>query len=902
MAEHELNKIVDDEGEVFNVRDSTKQPVADRATSWSGTPSDTKYPSEKLVKTSLDGKQNSLPTTGTASASYAINITGNAATASAAQSGSALETAINNKISKSGDTMTGRLTLGKPLSQVITGTGTAASTSGSTYYPAKWNFDLGIATPTAGDQLVIKLPVAGSDYGTYISTDNGTTYFPVACNVGTSRLTTRYPSGAYICVVFEAYVSGSSGSGQVNDIYPLAGGTARTNLTTGCWRVINDYDSGNTICQIRTENGRFYAGSTGCKPYALVCLDKAGKYSMLVSSGSGTGTSKTINTAGKFKLNPVILYYSANNTTAANALVSSTYATFIAHQSVDTRYSHNYTTAFTTNSPLYIECTIDEDGYWSPTTKCITQTLTTGNYYIYLGQTYSTAYQVSLSPAHPVYYYDGTNLTEVPRLSKADRTKLDGIASGATKVEASSTNGKVKINGTDTTVYTHPTQTSYSAKGSATKVPKITTDSTGHVTSIEEVTISGVTPASHTHGNIHNDGTIVGGNDGSGKTVANNDRLVVAESTSTGYKAVLTTTSFDGSTTTKALTPKGTFESFAKAGDITAAIQALDVSSVGGSGKYISAISEADGKISATATSMDTAPTASSTNAVTSGGVKTALDGKQDDVKYQLVEYGTLQYSDVAAIISAGKVPVVYSDNSLYVCDGTAYTVNDVNEYRFTKASGNVESPRIIYIRLRDDSSGWGGGVVSLASNSALSTKADASVVTALSTNVANHNTWFHVETLHITDNITQFLKMSFSGRVGRASALVSIGGNNGNDSSAFRLSWFYDPAATPGNISNLGRELFSTGSIGKRPLIYYDSNSFYIGLSAAGPWGATIAVMLACENPEYVTYSTVTRSVATGSGKTALPLEWFAVYSKTINVLDTSGTVGTDSSVLYFT
>ena len=59
MAEHELNKIVDDDGEVFNLRDSTKQPVADRVTSWSSTPSDTKYPSEKLVKDSLDGKANS---------------------------------------------------------------------------------------------------------------------------------------------------------------------------------------------------------------------------------------------------------------------------------------------------------------------------------------------------------------------------------------------------------------------------------------------------------------------------------------------------------------------------------------------------------------------------------------------------------------------------------------------------------------------------------------------------------------------------------------------------------------------------------------------------------------------------------------------------------------------------
>lgn len=37
-----------------------------------------------------------------------------------------------------------------------------------------------------------------------------------------------------------------------------------------------------------------------------------------------------------------------------------------------------------------------------------------------------------------------------------EKTKLAGVQTGATKVEASSTNGHIKINGTDTTVYTLP--------------------------------------------------------------------------------------------------------------------------------------------------------------------------------------------------------------------------------------------------------------------------------------------------------------------------------------------------------------------------------------------------------------------------------------------------------------
>ena len=162
----------------------------------------------------------------------------------------------------------------------------------------------------------------------------------------------------------------------------------------------------------------------------------------------------------------------------------------------------------------------------------------------------------------------------------------------------------------------------------------------------------------------------------------------------------------------------------------------------------------------------------------------------------------------------------------------------------------------------------------------------------------ASQNKFFHTETLNVTDGITRFLKISFSGRVGRASAIVLIGANNGNDSSAFRLSWFYDPTVGS-SISNFGRELFSVGDVNKKPLVYYDNNSFYIGLSDAGNWGATISVMLSCENPGYVSYDTVTRAVATGSGKTNLPLQWVAVYSKDVSTI-VKGSLGVDANAFY--
>ena len=353
----------------------------------------------------------------------------------------------NAFVNASGDTMTGRLTMENvPINQIVTGTGTAATSSSSggttTYYPAKWNFDLGIATPSAGDQLVIKIPVAGHDYGTFMSTDNGTTYYPVAQSTGSTRFTTRYPVNAYVFIVFEEY-TGSGNSGQVNDCYAVAGSTGRSAYKVGCWRVVNDYDSGNNYDRLYTANGRFRTGSTGCYPYSLVCLDNTQGYSTLVTSNPGTGTNKNINTDGKFVFPASILYYAGNNTTAAGALVSSTYSTFLALPSVDVRYSSNHTTTFTTHKPVYIECTLNGDGTWSPTSNSITQTLRTSYYYIYLGIAYSTEYQVSLAPEHPLYYYDGTNLVSA-EVARGD------ITSGTN-------NGELNVAGTDITVYTHPT-------------------------------------------------------------------------------------------------------------------------------------------------------------------------------------------------------------------------------------------------------------------------------------------------------------------------------------------------------------------------------------------------------------------------------------------------------------
>ena len=58
MAEHDIEKIVEAGGDVFNFRDPTKQPVADRVTSIRAASSatDTKYPTEKAVAKAIEGR------------------------------------------------------------------------------------------------------------------------------------------------------------------------------------------------------------------------------------------------------------------------------------------------------------------------------------------------------------------------------------------------------------------------------------------------------------------------------------------------------------------------------------------------------------------------------------------------------------------------------------------------------------------------------------------------------------------------------------------------------------------------------------------------------------------------------------------------------------------------------
>lgn len=466
----------------------------------------------------------------------------------------------------SGGTLTGRVTTAKFLNYIVKGTGTAGADKGSgqnpRYVPAKWTFDTG-QTASDGDIIFIKIPVAGHDYGVYISINNGTTYHP-AVTTGSSRLTTHYGTGNYAAFTFRS-------DGSAASMIPLAGNTdgTRVTVTGGVWQGIDYYDSGNTYDRTSMQT-RIYAGGVGVFRYSICAMNNAQRMESFTTTGDANGsptTTKTFNTSAKFAYPPVIMYNSANAVYSSGNVIGNN-VLYEQYPSIDMRYSCNKTSSsgFAQYKPIFIECTFDANGYFSITSNGFVQTFTNGKYYILVGCMYSTSvYQLALFAQHPLYYYDGTNLRYMPaphthseylplaggtmtgpltmkanqysgtygldmnnsdivganrivfadladsyteglafyRTTTTDNVKIydnfwikEGVmyftpnaptattnnvvlhtGNLSTYVKASSNNGKISVNGSDVTVYTHPTATAQSSG-----LYKITVNGTGHVT------------------------------------------------------------------------------------------------------------------------------------------------------------------------------------------------------------------------------------------------------------------------------------------------------------------------------------------------------------------------------------------------------------------------------------
>ena len=180
-------------------------------------------------------------------------------------------------------------------------------------------------------------------------------------------------------------------------------------------------------------------------------------------------------------------------------------------------------------------------------------------------------YTIGGDSVNKVYLYENGSSTakntvvinDVPHASSADSATTATTATTATSVANALT---VQFNGTNQFTY----------NGSEVKTLNITASGIGAAAS------------SHSHGYITNDGRIGSPSD---KTVTNTSKIVITDGKA--YKITRSSITFDGITTTKALTPAGTWASFIKGvksgtnvtgEDISSTIDSNGIATLGDSG------------------------------------------------------------------------------------------------------------------------------------------------------------------------------------------------------------------------------------------------------------------------------------------------------------------------------
>lgn len=136
------------------------------------------------------------------------------------------------------------ISLSSVQNPLIAASSTAAVTS-SPYKSSRWAFNLGVAASdlTTGMMITVKIPQPTNTYGSYVSIDNGTTYKPIAVGTGKGRMTTHYAQNNIITLFYDS-------AGTVTT-YAFNGAASTSDVTGGCWRVLNYYDSGNTTTTVR---------------------------------------------------------------------------------------------------------------------------------------------------------------------------------------------------------------------------------------------------------------------------------------------------------------------------------------------------------------------------------------------------------------------------------------------------------------------------------------------------------------------------------------------------------------------------------------------------------------------------------------------------------------------------
>jgi len=220
-------------------------------------------------------------------------------------------------------------------------------------------------------------------------------------------------------------------------------------------------DSNTTSIHALMRNSGNYIADSALYRYQLLFHVDEDRLTPLNNVNNGySSTTKPMLTNVEFDPFKPIHYYGTTTTVSANSSIGAG-ALYWHYAGVDLRYIFNMTTSsLTAHKPLYLVVTPTTGGMCklasaTPWSQALPST-NDGNWYILLGRTYS-GYQMTLYEEHPIYVHDGTAVREIlPQtalatngfaglMSSTDKTKLDGVAAGATANVGTITG--IKMNG-----------------------------------------------------------------------------------------------------------------------------------------------------------------------------------------------------------------------------------------------------------------------------------------------------------------------------------------------------------------------------------------------------------------------------------------------------------------------
>ena len=189
-----------------------------------------------------------------------------------------------------------------------------------------------------------------------------------------------------------------------------------TRVSGGCWDLIYLYNTNTTYSTfsmlVRGQAG-YLAKSVVYRYQLLFQIDDV-YVTPLNNNSNATGTGKTMLTDVEFDPFGEITLYNSTTTVAANNRIGGAVCLF--NGTLNLQYTFNCGTTLTAFAPFYLVVTPQSNGKVKiASTTPWAQALPTtndGNYYIFLGRTYSN-YQLVIYPIHPVYKYNGTYAEQI---------------------------------------------------------------------------------------------------------------------------------------------------------------------------------------------------------------------------------------------------------------------------------------------------------------------------------------------------------------------------------------------------------------------------------------------------------------------------------------------------------